>query len=391
MKKIVIKASKIPVVLSGHPWIFSGAIESMDPIEPGELVHLVTIDDQFLAVGYAHPDMSLAARILSYKNEPIEKILKERFKQAYHLRKDSGLLASTNAYRLINAEGDRLGGLIVDVYGNSCVIQISTCGMEKLKNLIVEILDSEFGFENIIENSESSSRTLEGLSPIKQAIKGSIPKELSLFEKDVKLEVDLDKGQKTGFFLDQRSMRIALRDFSKNKKVLNVFSYTGGFSLHALKAGALSVTSVDVDSHALKLLDKMVAFNNLDSTCHQSLCVDAFDYLANTDLSEFDLIILDPPAFAKKRQDIENASKGYKKLFKQVLSKMKEGAILYAASCSYFVDEKLFEKLLLQAAMETRVVLKFLFTQLDAIDHPRLLAHKEGSYLKGFCLQIFKS
>jgi len=391
MKKAVVSATKLPVVLSGHPWIFSGAITHIDPIENGELVHLVDTSGQFLALGYAHPGLSLSVRILSYEDLSIEKLLLKRFKQAFELRKKTGLLETTNAYRLIHAEGDRLGGLIVDIYHNIAVIQVSTCGIERLKPLIIDILVNEFKISCVIERSQSVSRTLEGLEPIHQEHYGVVPKRVQIYEDQIQLFVDLENGQKTGFFLDQRAMRMQLAKMVKNGRVLNMFSYTGGFSLHALKNEALHVTSVDTDSSALKLLDELIKLNHFDHQKHMSVCIDAFDFLFKDDLSKYDLVILDPPAFAKKRQDIEQASKGYKKLMTLALSKMKEGSFLYVASCSYFMDEKLFEKLLLQAAMETRTVLKYVLGQIETCDHPRLFSHKEGTYLKGFCVQVFRS
>lgn len=391
MKKAVIADDKISVALSTHPWIFSGAVIHLDPVSPGELVQLVDPKGKFLALGYAHPDQSLMIRILSYQDEPIEQLLLKRLQQAYVLRKHSGLLDNTNAYRLINAEGDRLGGLIVDVYDRVCVIQISTCGMERLRQILIKLLVSEYGFSCILEKSDSSSRALEGLQPVSGVIYGSLPKECLIVEHGVVLKVDLEGGQKTGFFLDQRPMRVLLAQHAKNKRVLNMFCYTGGFSLHVLKHQAASCTSVDVDKEALKLLDELIAVNKIDPSTHHSVVCDAFEFLDKTDLSEFDMIILDPPAFAKKRGDVEAASRGYKNLMIKAFLGLKEGAYVYVASCSYFIDEALFEKLLLQAAKQTGSILKLLSKQHEAIDHPRLASHKEGSYLKGFFVQVFKS
>lgn len=384
MKKVVIKNEKVSVVLSGHPWIFSGAICHIDPIEKGELVELVDTSGRYLATGYANKDQSLCVRILSYEKIAIDDLIRLRLFEAYQLRKESGLLNVTNAYRLVNAEGDRLGGLIVDIYDRCAVIQISTCGMERLRDKIVKELRHLLDLSCVIERSESSSRALEGLEPYVCLIWGALPDRVEIFEDDVKLCVDILGGQKTGFFLDQRPMRMALRDFAYGKKVLNMFSYTGGFSLHALKAKAQSVVSVDVDASALNLLNASIQEGQ-----HTSVCQDAFCYLEKADLSDFDLVILDPPAFAKKQKDIANASKGYKRLMTLALSKMKKGSILYAASCSYFMSEELFEKLLNQAACETSRSLKLIMNQRLALDHPRLLCHKEGSYLKGFVVQVF--
>lgn len=387
MKKVVIKKEKVSVVQSGHPWIFSGAICHIDPIEKGELVHIVDTSGTFLAMGYANKDQSLTCRILSYEKQEIEDLLKTRFKEAYDLRQKTGLLQLTNAYRLINAEGDRLGGLIIDIYDKTAVMQVSTWGMERLKKQIASLLVSQFNLENVIERSDSASRTLEGLEKIHQVLVGNMPDRIEIFEEGIKLSVDVKEGQKTGYFLDQRPMRVALKDFAKDRSVLNVFSYTGGFSLHALSAGAKKVTSVDVDKKALSLLDQIALASHWHN--HQSICVDAFEFLESQELSEYDLIILDPPAFAKKQKDIPNASKGYKRLMSLTLKKMKPGSILYVASCSYFMDESLFEKLLLQAAAQEKRCLKLIMNQKLAVDHPRLLAHKEGTYLKGFVVQVF--
>jgi len=392
MKKAIVALEKVPVVLSGHPWIFSGALETYDEgIEPGEIVQILDPKGEFLALGYMNPAQSLCLRILSYRNEPIEDILRARFKQAYQLRQLSGLLETTNAYRLINAEGDRLGGLIVDIYGSFVVLQIATQGMERLRPLILKILNELAEWEGMVERSDSNSRSQEGLEPYFHVHKGTIDSRAKIFENGVQLEVDLLQGQKTGYFLDQRPMRQFLAAWAKDRLVLNLFSYTGGFSLQALFHGAKEVVSVDVDKKALALLDHLVILNGFNSSRHKSYAQDVFDFLEEKQTLDCDLVILDPPAFAKKRQDIEKASKGYKKLFKAVLSKLKEGSYLYAASCSYFMDEKLFEKLLIQVAMETRVCLKLISPQITAVDHPRLLAHKEGSYLKGFFVQVFKS
>lgn len=391
MKKVVILKEKIPVVLSGHPWIFSGAVASHDLLEPGELCHIVDQEGKFLAQAYANPHQSLFARILSYKQEPLDALIEKRLSQAFQTRKDTGLFDQTNAYRLINSEGDRLGGLVVDVYLDGCVIQVSTCGIERLKPLIIQLLIKLFDFKWVYERSDSASREKEGLEKIEKLHFGSLPKNITIFEEDILMDIDVEAGQKTGFFIDQRPMRQLIGKLSLDKHVLNVFSYIGGFSLHALQKKAASVTSVDVDKRALSVLDALIVKNGFDETKHTSVAIDAFKYLEKEDLSAFDLIILDPPAFAKARKDIDNASKGYKKLFKEVLSKMKDGAILYAASCSYFIDEALFDKLLIQAAMESKSVLKCLSKQIEAFDHPRLLSHKEGSYLKGCIVQVYKS
>lgn len=328
---------------------------------------------------------SILAHMIAFGDETIEEALFNRISAAASLRRRLFDPARTNAIRLINAEGDGLPGLIVDSYNNVLVLQISNPGIEKLKPQIVSHLIQVFQPRSIIEKSTSFLRKKEGLKEIRAHLYGEPITEIEVLENGLRYSVDLFEGQKTGLFLDMREMRSLVRELSPNKKVLNCFAYTGGFSLSALAGGASHVDSVEISAKALSRLEKNLSLNQL--SCHSSIEADVFDYL-KTASWDYDLVILDPPAFVKKREDIATAFRAYKELNRYAIEKMKPGALLLSCSCSYHVEEPLFQNILFRASLEANRSVQILSRHRPAHDHPVSIFHPESSYLKSFLLHI---
>ena len=355
----------------------------MPAITPGEIVAVFSASGSFLAQAYFHPENSLAGRVLSFSEESIEAVLKDRLTQALHLRQTLNLDA--NAYRLINAEGDGIPGLIVDYYAEVLVIQVSTWGIEKLKPFLIEALVQIVKPKAIYEKSVSASRRGEGLEDAQGWLYGEPVSQVQIVENGLSFLVSIEEGQKTGFFLDQREMRRLIGTYSSGKRVLNCFSYTGGFSLFALKGGAMHVTSVDSCSKACLLAEQNTALNGFSS--HKIVCEDVFSFLSREPIDQ-EIVILDPPAFAKKRADVDASCQGYKTLNRIVLEKMPPHSLLLTCSCSHFISEELFQNLLFQAAHEARRAVRILSHHRQASCHPTSLYHPEGEYLKSLLLHV---
>ncbi len=387
MKKVVLKPGKEKSLLRFHPWIFSGAIAEAPSFSDGDILALYSHEDIFLGTGYFHTKNSIAGRMLSFEKKEIEEVLREKLIAAFALRKSLINMSRTTCFRLVNAEGDGLSGLIIDQYNDIFVIQISTAGMEKLKPLLIKLLVELFIPKGIYEKSTSSSRAQEGLEEYSGILYGEVPREITVMENDIKFLVPLMDGQKTGLFLDQRSMREKIASYSFNKRVLNCFSYTGGFSLFALKGGAKEVVSVDSCKKASSYAEKNTLLNGFDPSIHKVEESDVFTFLKNDPLN-FDLIILDPPAFAKKRSDVDNACRGYIDLNQRALKKMPPASLLLTCSCSYFIDTALFQNLISQAAALAKRTVKIVERHTQAIDHPINLFHPEGEYLKSLLLFV---
>ncbi len=341
-----------------------------------------------MAIAYFHPGHSLIGRIISFEEAPIETILRQKFEAAATLRKEFIDSAKTTGYRLINAEGDGLPGLVVDRYGDYLVIQITTQGMERLRQIIVQELISFFAPQGIYEKSRGSARLQEGLEEKEGPVWGDPPDEIAILENGLRFVVSLRDGQKTGFFCDQREMRNWVFSHAKNKRVLNCFSYTGGFSIAALAGGAERVDSIDLCSSSALLASRNAELNGFDPSRHTFFQEDVFTFLSTRPLVQYDLIILDPPAFAKKRNDVDRACTGYKQIVRQAMSGAKPGALLLISSCSYYIDESLFQTLAGQAACEAGRTARIIGSHIQAPDHPISLAHPEGRYLKSLLLMM---
>lgn len=380
-----LKTGKDKPLLNRHHWIFSGAVSSIPDVPNGSLVQVVSQQGSLLGTAYINRRSSILGRMVAFGATDPEQAIISSIEKAIALRA-SYLPPQTTAYRVINGEGDALPGLIVDRYGDYLVVQISTLGMEQLKSLVVDQLTRHFSPKGIYEKSLLPSRKEEGLEPCAQILQGEIPEKIAVFEHGLSFLVDPVKGQKTGFFLDQREMRAWVKELAPGKRVLNVFSYTGGFSVYASAGGAAKVDSVDISTEAVHLAEEQMRLNHLDSSNHRFFAEDAFEFLRK-DLP-YDLVILDPPAFAKRAKDVVQACRGYKEINRLAMQKMPPRSLLLTCSCSYHVDESLFQKVLFQAASEAKREMRIIGKHRQAIDHPVNLFHPEGNYLKSFLLAL---
>lgn len=323
--------------------------------------------------------------MLTFGEEKLSEALRSRIRQAAELRRRWFDPLQTNAIRLIHAEGDGIPGLVVDAYADVLVMQVSNLGIERLKGEIVQLLLEEFKPRALYEKSTSFLRRKEGLEEVKALLYGEEVPEIEVVENGLKFSVDLLEGQKTGLFLDQREMRALVRTLAPNRRVLNGFAYTGGFSVAALAGGASHVDSVESSAKCGPRVEKNLLLNRLAH--HQFFCEDVFDFLKTTSWN-YDLVILDPPAFVKKRSDIDKAFRAYKELNRHAMEKMASGGLLLTCSCSYHVSEELFQNILFRAAHEAGRSVRILERHRQAHDHPISIFHPESSYLKSFLLYI---
>ena len=389
--KIILKSGKDDAVLRQHPWVFSGAIKKMhgDPQE-GDIVDVYNNKDRFLACGHWQ-NGSIAVRIFSFQAvEPDYDFWKLRLLQAYTMRKAIGLVDSktTNVYRLVFAEGDSLPGLVIDFYYGAAVIQAHSIGMYLLRKDFANALKEIYGdkLHTVYSKSKESLPKNLTFEVENEFLLGDKEKTVVL-ENGNEFEVNWVNGQKTGFFIDQRFNRELVGKYSKGRKVLNTYCYTGGFSIYALKEGAALVHSVDSSAKAIDLTDNNVALNQFTSVQHQSFSIDTMSYLQSMEES-YDLIILDPPAFAKHRDVRHKAVQGYKRLNAIAFKKIAPGGILFTFSCSQVVDRRLFESTIFAAAIQSGRKIKILHHLSQPADHPASIYHPEGQYLKGLVLYV---
>ena len=373
-----------------HPWIFSGAIAKMSGTpDEGDLVKVYSADGEFLAIGH-YQKSSIAVRILSFNDIAVDQnFWNERIASAYNYRKQLGLVnnSETNCYRLVHGEGDNLSGLVIDYYNGTAVVQCHSVGMFKNLDCIAKALQQTMGEQltAIYNKSESTLPFKAGIENKDGLLWGEIKTENAL-EYGNSFFIDWIQGQKTGFFIDQRENRKLVEHYAKGKSVLNTFCYTGGFSVYALRGGAKKVVSVDCSARAIELTDKTVAMN-FPNAEHTSVVSDTFKYLDNNK-DEFDLIILDPPAFAKHGKVLNNALQGYKRLNMKAIEQIKKGGILFTFSCSQAVSKEEFRKSVFAAAANTKRNVRILHQLTQPADHPISIYHPEGEYLKGLVLQI---
>lgn len=374
-----------------HPWVFSGAIASAPGnLEEGDIVEVRSSDGTPLGVGH-YQIGSIAVRMLSDEIIEINRdYYFNRLNNALRLRKALGLLRDdNNAFRLVHGEGDFLPGLIVDVYGQTAVVQAHSVGMHYARDIIAECLVSLPGasLRNVYYKSETTLPYKASLDPQNDYIIGSYDTDITV-ENGLKFRVDWLKGQKTGFFVDQRDNRSLLRHFARGRRVLNMFCYTGGFSVYALSGGAALVHSVDSSAKAVSLTRDNVRLNFGDDAPHEAFAEDAFKYLAEMKDGAYDLVVLDPPAFAKHRGAIKNALRGYQKLNARAMEKMPEGSILFTFSCSQAVSKEQFRLAVFSAAAQVGRRVRILHQLTQPADHPINIYHPEGEYLKGLILYI---
>ncbi len=388
MTTLIVHRQRIGPVLGRHPWVFSGALKNIpDGLASGTPVKLVNKEGGFLAQGYFNSYSQIAVRLWSWdENETVdEKFFEKKISDAYALRKQLVASKKTDSYRLVHSENDLLPGLIVDKYGEYLVLQFHTTGIEFWKDAIVKALKKVLEPTGIYERSDVRTRGIEGAEKKAGLLFGKVPERIKISENGYKFWVDVMGGQKTGFFLDQRDKRQALAKYAEDKTVLNCFSYSGGFSVYALGAGAKHVVSVDASESALELAVENVKLNKLDVKKCDFVCGDVKQYLFDANQEEkkkFDVIVLDPPAFVKDRHKVKEGLMGYKKINEMALRILPSNGVLVSASCSAHVTLSDFRYMLSESAGHTRRSLQVLETYTHGIDHPELVSFMEGEYLK---------
>ena len=389
MKNLQLKRGKEDSLLRFHPWVFSGAIQHTDEgIAEGEVVRVLKSDGGFIAIGHYQAG-SIAVRVLSFRDVEIDsRFWHSRLSSALAMRQAIGIADNpqNNTYRLVHGEGDHLPGLIIDVYGKTAVMQAHSIGMHLSRVEIAEQLVSVMGsrIENVFYKSET---TLPFMDDMENGFLYGGSDDNTAVENGLMFYVDWLRGQKTGFFVDQRENRALLERFSAGKKVLNMFCYTGGFSFYAMRGGAKLVHSVDSSAKAIELTNRNVSLNFPGDTRHKAFCEDAFKFLDSSTLN-YDLIILDPPAFAKHRGALHNALKGYTRLNMKAMQKIQPGGILFTFSCSQVVTKDHFRNAVFTAAAQARRKVRILHQLHQPADHPINIYHPEGEYLKGLVLYV---
>ncbi|MDX9920658.1 MAG: class I SAM-dependent rRNA methyltransferase [Paludibacter sp.] len=393
MHKVILKPKKEESLLRFHPWVFSGAIHSIQgkPAE-GDLVEVFDCRDNFLATGH-YQIGSIAVRIVSFRQQEITaSFWEKRIARAYEMRCALGLVtAENNTYRLVHGEGDSLPGLIVDVYDDTAVMQAHSIGMHETRHELAKaIVKMVPEVKNVYYKSETTLPFKAPVDPEDGYLIGSDTKKYTALENGLQFNVDWLRGQKTGFFIDQRENRALLERYSKGKSVLNMFCYTGGFSVYAMRGGANLVHSVDSSAKAMEITDKNIALNFGSDSRHTSYAEDAFKFLNGIQDSgvKYDLIVLDPPAFAKHREALRNALKGYKRLNAKAFEQIKPGGILFTFSCSQVVSREQFRLAVFSAAAESGRNVRILHQVTQPADHPVNIYHPEGEYLKGLVLWV---
>lgn len=386
-KSVILRKNKDKAIRNRHHWIFSGAVKSFPPhFENGSILGVSSFEGQHLGYAYFNRKCSIVGRMISFdRTLPLEAI-KKSLKDAFSLRQQL-FDEKTNAFRLVNGEGDNLPGLVVDRYADVLVIQITTLGMEKVKPFLVEALTKEFSPACIYEKSSLPSRREEGLADFEGLLAGEMVDTVEISEDGVRFLVELPGSQKTGFFLDQREMRKLVRSHSRGRHVLDCFSYTGGFSVYALAGGAANVDLVDTSEKALALARQNLMLNGFKLEANHFYVADVFEFLRQQELS-YDFIILDPPAFAKKKTDVRQACRGYKDINRIVFQKIPKRSFVLTFSCSFFVEEALFQKVVFQAASDAKRNVRIIQRHHLAPDHPISIYHPESDYLKGFLLYV---
>ena len=391
-KSIYLKKGKEEALNRFHPWIFSGAIHHMDDnIEEGELVNIFTASNEFIAVGH-YQIGSIAIRVLTFSKVEISyDFWCDRLSSALKMRQNVGIADNNNVnntYRLVHGEGDYLPGLVIDCYGETAVMQAHSVGMHVCREEICRALIKVMGerIKHVYYKSETTLPFKAELGQENGFMYGETDNDIAI-ENGLKFHVDWLRGQKTGFFVDQRENRNLLEHYAKGKSVLNMFCYTGGFSVYAMRGQAKLVHSVDSSAKAVELTNRNIALNFPDDLRHEAFCEDAFKYLDNND-NKYDLIILDPPAFAKHRAALRNALKGYTRLNVKGLQRIKHGGILFTFSCSQVVSKEHFRNAVFTAAAQAGRKVRILHQLHQPADHPINIYHPEGEYLKGLVLYV---
>lgn len=395
LNRVHLRRGKEESLQRNHPWVFSGAIERISeetPLNEGDIVEVVTKQGEFIAKGHWQIG-SIAVRVLSFEQEDIDQAWwNRRISEAKGVREALGLVdnTTTTCYRLVHGEGDLLPGLVIDIYERKAVVQCHSVGMYRSREAIAEALREAYGdrLDAIYDKSAQTLPFKADLGAVDGYLWGeSKHKDNIVLENGLKFMVNWEEGQKTGFFIDQRVNRDLVRQYSKGRKVLNTFCYTGGFSVAALAGGAKEVVSIDLSERAVKLADENVRLNFGDEAPHKAIACNAVEYLKDID-ADYDLIILDPPAFAKHHKVLGNALQGYKKINARALEKIRPGGILFTFSCSQAVSRDLFRTTIFTAAAIAKRKVRIIGQLTQPADHPINIYHPEGEYLKGLVVYV---
>ena len=387
MQTLFLKSGRERSLVNRHPWVFSGAVKTLPKAENGEIVKVCTNHNDLLGYGFFSPNSQITCRVFEFTSTEITidaNFWKQKVKRAIDLRK-LVLPENTNIYRLLHAEGDFLPGVIIDVYHDTAVVQLLVKGTELISQFIFDALN-EAGLKHIYLKTKQNTQRLEEVELESGWVGEPRSMPIAAIENGVKFLVDVEKGQKTGFFIDQRENRRILGEYSKGKKVLNTFSYSGGFSLYALASGASLVHSVDSSKEAIDMCDQNVA-TNFNNAPHASYVQDVFDFMKENK-EDYDIMVLDPPAFAKNAKAVPNASRGYKNLNLIAFKTIKPGGLVFTFSCSQHIDRDLFRKIVFGAAADAGRNLRILKQLTQPEDHPINIFHPEGEYLKGLLLHV---
>ncbi len=383
---IFLKKNEETRLKEGHPWVFSSEVDKIKGyFVSGDLVEVRAFNNEFIGIGYVNTASKIWIRLLTRNEEIIdEDFFLGKIREANDLKK---MLGFENNYRVVFAEADFLPGLIIDKYGDYLVAQFLTLGMDKRKDLIISALVKIFNPLGIYERSDVDVRLKEGLEKIKEVRYGNVPESIEIIENGIKLNIDIINGQKTGYFLDQKKNRLFLQNISYGKDVLDCFSNVGGFGLNALKGGAKNVTFVDISKRACEEIERNAKLNNFIN--YRVLCEDVFNYL-KTVKEEFDIVVLDPPAFTKTKEKKENAYKGYKEINSLGIKLVKNHGILISCSCSEHMDRITFLSLFKEINYENNYHLKLIGEFYQSFDHPRLIGADENLYLKCLVFEVVK-
>jgi 23S rRNA (cytosine1962-C5)-methyltransferase len=389
LPRIVLKQGKEKPLLRGHPWLFSGAVARMEgEIAPGDLGEVYSNQGQFLGMGHINPRSQIVFRLLTKKKERSEPLLlEERMREAFLLR-EKWLRGKTDAFRMVNGEGDFLPGLVVDRYGETLVMQCLTAGMDRLKGVLTELLVENLHPASIYERSDGGTRKEEGLAGVSGMLYGrEVPDGVEIEEDGCRFSIGVREGQKTGFYLDQRENRRFLGEVSSGKRILDCFCYTGAFSIHAARGGAKEITLVDSSREALAKAEEHFDLNGLGKTPRQLVRGDAFEVMRDLEPG-YDIVILDPPPFARRKGQLLGASRGYKDLNLSAFGLLKSGGLLLTFSCSHHMSWDLFQKIVFSASVDAGRRAQLLVRMGHSVDHPIDLCHPEGEYLKGFICRV---
>jgi 23S rRNA (cytosine1962-C5)-methyltransferase len=389
LPRIILKRGREKPVLRGHPWVFSGAVAKVEgEVSPGEVAEVYSKEGQFLGLGHLNPHSQIIVRLLTQKREELgEKFFSERISKAVALREDWSR-GRTNAYRVINGEGDFLPGLIVDRYRETLVLQCLTAGMDRLKGMLTHLLAKELRPQSIYERSDVATRSEEGLSESSGLLYGKdVPELIEIEEYGCRFRVNVRKGQKTGFYLDQRENRFSLRGLSEGKKILDCFCHTGAFSIHAGSGGAKEVTLIDSSEEALAIAEEHFRLNQLEKVPHRLIREDVFEMMRSLEHG-YDMVILDPPPFAKKKGHLPSASRGYKDLNLWAFRLLNKEGLLFTFSCSHHMSWDLFQKIVFSAALDSGRSVQLIGRMGHPWDHPVNLCHPEGEYLRGLICRV---